>query len=194
VGPVKVDRFNFESIIKETVKEFGEGWIILLDVRPEKYNEANMTLLRLLANKLQYAGIIIDLNRPFKNLLSFLEHQEIDYSNMHFIDAISREVGAEIVQQENVTYVSGPQGLTEICIEFGKTVPKLPVERKFAFLDSLTALTIYNNVKSVAKFSHFITAKMRMLGVSGVMISISEKTNETLYDALAQVCDRVIKL
>ena len=45
----------------------------------------------------------------------------------------------------------------------------------------LSTLFIYNKVGPVAKFAHFLTQKMRFLGVKGIILSLEiESDNETI--------------
>ena len=116
------------------------------------------------------------------------------YNNLLFIDAISKDVGAKLSLNQNVSYLGGPKNLTDISIEVERLVPKLSLDKKFLFLDSITTLAAYNSVQSVTKFSHFMTSKMRALNLSGIVISMEQNTHPEIYASLAQVCDRIIKL
>ena len=67
-------------------------------------------------------------------------------------------------------------------------------EDRFIFFDSLSTLLIYNQSKSVSKFAHFLTGKMREWKIKGVLISLQKNIDENLIAQVSQFCDRIIEV
>jgi len=65
---------------------------------------------------------------------------------------------------------------------------------RFIFFDSLSTLLVYNQSKSVTKFAHFLTGKMREWKIKGVLISLQKNTDERLIAQVSQFCDRIIEV
>ena len=70
-----------------------------------------------------------------------------------------------------------------------QAVRAIPGEKKFLFFDSLSTLLIYNKPITVAKFIHFLSGKMRMWRVKGIIISLEKESDKELLSELSQFCD-----
>ena len=62
------------------------------------------------------------------------------------------------------------------------------------YWDSLNTLLIYNDVRTVARFIHFLAGKMRTWKVKGIIVSLQKKGNEDLINELSQFCDIELEL
>jgi hypothetical protein len=182
------------GLLRKAYKGMKKDWIILLNVSAENYLHINLESLKLLLNELDYGGIMVDLNRPYGSILPLIEEHKVDTSDLHFIDAISKNVGAKLLDNGRVSYLDSPNSLTDISLEIEQKTPEIKSEKKFLFLDSLTTLSLYNSVATTAKFSHFLASKMRVLGLGGILISLEKKTHPELFETLAQVCDKIIDM
>ena len=70
----------------------------------------------------------------------------------------------------------------------------IPGEDKFLFFDSLSTLLLYNQMGVVAKFVHFLSGKMRVWKVRGVIISLKREHDKDLIDELKGFCDLTLNL
>ena len=70
----------------------------------------------------------------------------------------------------------------------------IPTKDKFLFFDSLSTLLLYNDVSVVAKFVHFLSGKMRVWRVKGIIISLRRKIDEDLIEELKGFCDMTLNL
>ena len=75
-----------------------------------------------------------------------------------------------------------------------QAVTSLPGSEKFLFFDSLNTLLLYNEVRTVARFIHFLSGKMRVWKVKGIIVSLKKKGNEELIKELTQFCDIQLEL
>jgi len=66
--------------------------------------------------------------------------------------------------------------------------------KKFVFFDSLTTMLIHNEPYVFARFIHSILTRMRLNGVGGVLISLTDSSNYDIRAEIAQLCDKVIKI
>jgi hypothetical protein len=61
-------------------------------------------------------------------------------------------------------------------------------------MDSLSTLLLYHNVGTVSKFSHFLTGRMRMWGLRGILMAVEKEADPKFTNQLAQFCDIVVTL
>lgn len=171
-----------------------EEGVILVIPTAEEYQEVNQEIIHHLVQEKDLNGIYTTVNEPYRTVKNFLQEGGIDTENIFFVDAVSMDIGAEEVERENVMYLESPQHLTDISIVMSESIGKLPEGEKFLFFDSMSTLTIYNNITTVAKFAHFLTGKIRNWNVTGVIISIESEADEQVINRLKQFADRVIEL
>ena len=122
------------------------------------------------------------------------ERKKIDTKLIIFIDAVTKTVGGNIKKTRNCLYIGNPENLSDISLAMDQAVRALGNKEKFLFFDSLSTLLIYNKVNTVARFIHFISGKMRIWKVKGIIISLQKDKDKELIDELSQFCDVTIKL
>lgn len=178
---------------KDAFKEVPEQWLLLFIVNAKEYLETNMAILKEVKKQEDIGGIYITLNRPYASLIKILEQNNIKTDNLFFLDCITKTVGAE-KEQENCLFLESPQNLTQLAIAIDEIAKAMPMKNKFLFIDALSTLLIYNQAGTVAKFLHFITGKMRVLELKGVMLSVEKELDPKIAEHLEQFVDKVIDL
>ncbi len=177
--------------IEEELHGLPENFIVLTLVRSENSEKANMALLDYLVNKKGYKGNYIAVSRPFKNISMLLKNNAIDSEQLFFIDCISRDLGGE-VEAHNCVYIDSPQHLTDLSIAMQELFAMKHGE--FVVIDSVNTLSIYNDHERLMKFMHFVSSKIRLHELKGVMISLHKGTDPTFVSEISQFCDKVIDL
>jgi len=181
------------DLVKE-LKSVSPQEIVLILSDEKKYLKTNLSLLDILTNKMKEKGIYVTINRPFNSLTELLEKNKIKTKNIFFIDAITLTVVGEAEEVPNCLFINSPNSLTELGIALGEAFKAMKTkEDRFIFFDSLSTLLIYNQSKSVSRFAHFLTGKMREWRIKGVLISLQKNTDEKLIGQVSQFCDRIIE-
>jgi len=134
------------------------------------------------------SGVYVTLNKPYETMISTFKENNIDTKMILFIDAITKIVGGNVKKKGNCLFIGSPEKLSDISIAMDQAVMSLPQE-KFVFFDSLSILLLYNNPRIVAKFIHFLSGKMRVWHVRGIIISLRKKEDKELIKELLQFCD-----
>ncbi len=182
------------DLVKELNKVKKEEIVLILSDE-KKYLETNLKILNTLTNKLDEKGIYVTVNRPFDSLNKLLEKNKIKTKNIFFIDAITLTVVGEAKEVPNCLFINSPNSLTELGIALGEAFSAMKKkEDRFIFFDSLSTLLIYNQSKSVAKFAHFLTGRMRQWKIKGVLISLQKHVDARLIAQVSQFCDRIIEV
>jgi len=168
--------------------------LVLVLVDAKRYTEANIQILKYLSINKKLPGIYVTVNKPYLTIKKILENVGINTKTIIFIDAISTHTGTQKKEADGCLFLDTPADLTGMSIIITEAVKGLPTKNKFLFFDSLSTLSIHNSAGSVAKFAHFLTARMREWGVVGVIISMEKETNPKLISQLTQFCDSCIEL
>ncbi|HDM67170.1 MAG TPA: hypothetical protein ENG62_02150 [Thermoplasmatales archaeon] len=177
-------------------KEFDglpEGWIVLLETSAERSLEVSLAALQYLINNKEYIGIVLSASRPYKNLVQLYENKGIDTSRILFLDCISKSQSLDIDQAGNVIYLDSVSDLTNISLALKGSMEKIPGD-KFVYIDSITTMLIHNTPEMFARFIHGVLTKMRIQGISGLLISLENETDKEIRAEIAQLCDRIVKL
>jgi len=181
------------SKIDSHFKDLPEGFITLVLSDADKLLETNLSILKELTSK-KHFGLYVTVNQPYKQIVKTLDKNSIDMSNMFFIDCISRMAGEKSRKGENVVYITSPSGLTELGIAISQALDSFPQkEKKYLYMDALSTLIVYNTAGTIAKFSHFIMNKIRLMGLSGVFIAVNKEIDETLIAQISELCDNIVK-
>jgi len=181
-----------KEIIHELKKM--DNSVILATVSAKDYQYMNIKLIHCLTRDIGIPGVYVTLNKPFTTLKQLFKKTKIDTRLIVFIDAITKTVGGKINKTKECLYIGTPDNLSDISLAMDQAVTSLPEGDKFLFFDSLNTLLIYNDIRTVARFIHFLAGKMRVWKVKGIIISLQKKGNEDLINELSQFCDMELEI
>lgn len=178
--------------IKKELKKLPENYLALFIIDSANYLDTNIAVVKEIVNK-NNSGVYITLNRPYNSLTKVFEDKGIPTNRIFFIDGITKSVG-KTEKAKNCLYVESPQNLTHLSIIISKATEALPTKEKFLFLDALTTLMIYNKAGTVNKFLHYLTGRMRILKLKGVLLSIQKDLDPKIEQQITQFVDKTIDL
>ena len=167
------------------------GSVTTIIVDSPLYLKTSIDVLKFLVDEKRLSGVYVTVNRPYSNIETTLQTNEVDLSKLFFIDAVTNMAVQTSNRTENCLYVASPESLTDISIALDQTI-NASSQKDFMFFDSLSALLIYNNVDTVSKYLHVLTIKMRVLKVQTFLISLEKETDEKLKSRLTQFSDNLI--
>ena len=188
-----LEQVNAESDIFQEFSDLPDEWIVLAETSAEKTLGISLSMIKHLVNDKDYAGIIVSASRPYTNLVNIYQQREIDTNKILFIDCISKSQSVELEEAGNVVYQDAVSDLTNISLSIKQAMDKIP-GKKFVFIDSITTMLIHNTSEIFSRFIHGIVTKLRIEGVSGLLISVEEETDEHVRSQIADLCDKVIKI
>lgn len=163
--------------IEDQLKGLPEKFIVLVVVSSDKFQQTSMQLLDVLTKRYKGGGYIT-VNKPYQSMTKLLKNNNISERNVFFIDCVTAYLREKNAISKNCYFVDSPADLTEISIALD---PILKDDvHQFLMVDSLDILKVYNNYESVIKFAHFLTGKLRMHDMSGVLLAVEEKSEEKL--------------
>ena len=177
--------------LQEALDGVPDDYIVFIETSAEDSFEVSTLLVKYFSSK-NDRGIILSANRPYVNLISVYEKNDIDVSKMFILDCLSKSQHADS-PADNVTFIENLSALTDISLSIEEHINGTP-GKKFIFVDSLTTMLIHNKPYVLARFIHNIFTKMRLKGVGGVVISLQDNSNRDIKAEIAQLCDKVIKI
>jgi len=181
---------DIKALDKELSK-LPDDYIVLVETSAENAFDVALAVVRFLTKKSDY-GIIVSANRPYTTLLNAYQRNNIDTSKVFIVDLISKNLNGHF-KAENVMFIDNVSSLTDISLSVNRHMKELN-GKKFVFFDSLTTMLIHNEPYVFARFIHSILTRMRLNGVGGVLISLTDSSNYDLRAEIAQLCDKVIKI
>ena len=176
-----------EQLEKEL--EHSKEYVALATVSAKEYQEANMEIIAYLVNTQNTPGVYVTLNRSFETVAERLKKRNVDTEMIIFIDAVTKTAGGKLEKTEKCLFIGNPENVSDISMAMDQAVRAIPEKEKFLFFDSLNTLLLYNQPATVAKFIHFISTKMRVWKVKGIIISLEKESDKELIDELSQFCD-----
>ena len=179
--------------------------VVLFLVNPKKYMNVNLEIIKIVIKQNKFSGIYITVNRPFSTLVNIMEKKGIDTDKIFFIDCITKMIpsprGISLVPRKkfevkkNCIFIPSPARLTEIGLALSEALSGMKHPKtKFLYLDSLSTLSIYNDLSTIAKFVHFLTTRIRLFGVVGLIMCVEKKMDNKLFNILSEVCDMTIEV
>ena len=185
-----------EKEIEEKLNKLPIEFIALIMSTAEVYSIAQEIALKVLVANKSMCGTYVTFNRPYSTLKTSVEGQGLDVSRLFFIDLITESAGGKVERRadDRCFYVSSPKNLTELSILIEQAMLRLPREKRFVFIDSISTMLIYNDADTVLRFIHSLTGKMRLLGITGIIFLLEKESDEKFLAQVAQFCDRVITI
>jgi len=179
--------------------------VVLFLVEPKKYMNINLEIIKIVIKENKFSGIYVTVNRPFITLVNIMKKKGIDTNRIFFIDCITKMIPSprgisltsrrKFEKKENCIFIPSPSRLTEIGLALSEALSGMRHPRnKFLYLDSLSTLSIYNDLSTIAKFVHFLTTRVRLFGVVGLIMCVEKKMDDKLFNILSEVCDMTIEV
>lgn len=181
-----------DQMMRNSFRNLGRDLAVMVITSGEELMKINIQVVKTMM-KDRGLCLYVAINQPYSRLKTILENGRVDTSRVFFIDCITETSGGRAERVRNCLFVNSPSNLTELGISITQALQAMP-GKKFLFVDALSTLVIYNSPKSLAKFSHFIMTRVKLLGLAGIFMVVEKEMEEVLLSQIKQFCDRVIKL
>ncbi|PIZ51647.1 hypothetical protein COY27_02940 [Candidatus Woesearchaeota archaeon CG_4_10_14_0_2_um_filter_33_13] len=168
-----------------------KDYVALAIVDAKKYQKTNIKIIEEMI-KSNLPGVYVTLNRPYENIKAIFEKEKIDTSKVIFIDSVTETVSGKVKKRDDCLFIGGPKNLSDLSLAMDQAIMAIPKKDKFLFFDSLSTLALYHDINVVAKFIHFLSGKMRVWKIKGIIISLRRDKDKELIDELNSFCDLTI--
>ena len=177
--------------IRKQIEEMASPYdnpLVLLSVDPLVYQNGVLDALRYFSERFG-TGLYIALNKPFATLQGSFERGGVPPGKVFYLDSVTNTPERET---ESCHFMGRMRELTDLCIAVSKVVSERK-EIRFVLLDSVSTLLIYNDPRSVARFCHAVTERLRGLGLPAALVLVETEEGRDVVAQLAQFCDAYVK-
>jgi len=183
---------------QEIARELGEvppSSAVSLEMSVDNYLDVIRGVLDMFANKKEMDTIYVTATISSEQIRRVLEAQEIDTSNIYFVDCISHiMMGASTAQQdEHTTLVESPTMLENLMLKVEYLIRRSQAKEKLVVLDSINALAIHNNNWILSEFLHILVSGLRSRDAFTIIFSVEEHSTPEINNMVNLVCDHGIK-
>ena len=174
--------------IEDAFGKLERPFTVLTLVDSNEYTQMQNEILR----KFQEQNVIyITISNSYTKILSQLEKEKISSEKISFIDMISVDRGIETTQEENVSLIDSPTGLTELVEQLEKNLKKTG-KNTIVILDSISTMTVYNDTGTAEKVIHTMIGKINTNNASAILMSSDSKETEKITKTIGQFVDKTI--
>ena len=174
--------------IEDAFGKLESPFTVLTLVDSNEYTQMQNEILR----KFQEQNVIyITISNSYTKILSQLEKEKISSEKISFIDMISVDRGIETTQEENVSLIESPTGLTELVEQLEKNLKKTG-KNTIVILDSISTMTVYNDTGTAEKVIHTMIGKINTNNASAILMSSDSKETEKIIKTIGQFVDKTI--
>ena len=117
--------------LQEALDGVPDDYIVFIETSAEDSFEVSTLLVKYFSSK-NDRGIILSANRPYVNLISVYEKNDIDVSKMFILDCLSKSQHADS-PADNVTFIENLSALTDISLSIEEHINGTP-GKKFIFV------------------------------------------------------------
>jgi len=167
-----------------------DNFVCLSLVAPQNHEQANYAFAKYMTER-GAQGLYVTTNNPYQFLKKKLVQNGVQTDRLYFIDGISQPANPGATA--DCIYLDHLENLTTLGILINHIL-STAAGQKFLIIDSFSTLLLYNAANSLAKFAHFLTARMKSWGVCGIYISLKGQSDPLLISHLNQICDKVLDL
>jgi KaiC/GvpD/RAD55 family RecA-like ATPase len=122
-----------------------------------------------------------------ESVLSSFTSQKIDIGRLRIIDCMSRPLGMDIGETENIKPVNGPMDMTGIGVGAGRLVEEFRGKPVRLCIDSLSTLLMYSSLPTVFRFVHMLNGRMQAAGSLSIGVVETGMHDDRTMAALRQL-------
>ena len=180
--------------LKETFKKEVydlKDYLLFLVVDSKSYQKTSIDVTKYLVSEQNIPGVYVTLNKPYDVVKRDLASNNIDTRLIIFIDVVTI---TESKRAENCLFIGSPEKLSDMSVAIDQAIKAIPTSNKFLIFDSLNTLGIFNKPATLARFVHFLAAKIREWKVKGVILTLGQETDPAVIDELEQFSDATVEV
>jgi len=170
------------------VKTVSLNGLIIVISSSETFQKNNQLLIQRLVKE-KKSGIYVTLSVAHSVIVNRLEKGKSKANSLFFIDGAGKKC-TDGLKEGHYKSVQGPEALTELSIAISEVANT--GNYQFLFLDSIGTLQLYNDFENASKFTRFMTNKLKLMGITCVIISLDESQSEKLNSVLKQSAEFVV--
>ena len=190
---IPLDKVKLSELGKH-LKNIPDNFIILIVSPKDRYESTNIEILKLLCNEEKSSGLYITFDKPYDLVSKTLHDAGVDTGKLFFIDLVTKTKKGSYERTKNCLFIPSPKEISDLGIAIDESIRASKNKKEFLFVDSVSALCLYNSAGTAKKFHHFLTIRMRIGNLQGILMSLPGETEKEIISFLAQFCDKTISV
>ncbi|HEY9204812.1 MAG TPA: ATPase domain-containing protein [Candidatus Methanoperedens sp.] len=152
------------------------------------------------AAKNNNAVITVNTYEPGNRILEWFKENKLvlPESRIGIVDCITKMIGREVDDDENIKIVSSPVDLTDIGVKISQFFEifsfRKNIRKTQLYINSLSTLLMYSNLKTVFRFLYVFTGRIKAAGGLGIYVLESGIHDVQVIATLNQLFDGVIEV
>jgi KaiC/GvpD/RAD55 family RecA-like ATPase len=162
----------------------------------------------LILNLIMYHGATINENAVItvttresaNHILEWFKENKLNLpmDRIGIIDCVSKTLGGEVKEDENIRIAGSPVDLTGIGVKISYFLEIFNVKRNIQknqlHMNSLSTILMYSNIQTVFRFLHVFTGRIKSIGGLGIYLIESGMHDEQAIATLKQLFDGIIEI
>lgn len=150
--------------------------------------------------KIENSAIIVSTREPGERVFGwFSQHNpDIPMSHVGIVDCVTKTLGMGTHDTENIKRASSPVDLTGIGVKisqfFEEFLMKKSMQRTRLCINSLSTIIMYSNIRTVFRFLHVFTGRVKAANALGIYVVESEMHDPQTIATLKQLFDGIIEI
>lgn len=184
-----MSEFDLESL----AAELDDGDIALILAPSEKVAAVNTQIVKHYTDGGALC-VYVSVSKPSATLDRQFKKAGINTENLFYIDCATSLAGNKLTRADNTIFLR-PSELTNLSITMSKAIEGMPKDRgRLLLFDNLSTLMIYNDASSISRFAHAMTSRIRQWGITSIIMTLDEETDETIKSRMTQFVDKVVRI
>ncbi len=146
------------------------------------------------------AVITVNTYEPGNRILEWFNENELvlPESRIGIVDCITKMIGREANYDETIKIVNSPVDLTDIGVKISQFFEIFSIRKNIRkiqlYINSLSTLLMYSNLKTVSRFLYVFTGRIKAAGGLGIYVLESGIHDVQAIATLNQLFDGVIEV
>ena len=149
-----------DTSLLQLLQQYDNRVVLMIEQPADGYFEYNIETIRILIEN-GFKGIYISFQRPFTNIYTILQQQNIDITKLLFIDAAAALSGENQGNNNRCIHISKNIEIDELVRAIYTSLPLLQNKKNFIFIDSLTTIALYKPLSEIMRFSEFLVGLVK---------------------------------
>jgi KaiC/GvpD/RAD55 family RecA-like ATPase len=150
--------------------------------------------------KIENSAIIVSTREPGERVFGWFSQHNPDISMSHvgIVDCVTKTLGMGTHDTENIKRASSPVDLIGIGVKisqfFEEFLMKKSKQRTRLCINSLSTIIMYSNIRTVFRFLHVFTGRVKAANALGIYVVESEMHDPQTIATLKQLFDGMIEI
>ncbi|VVB58773.1 Uncharacterised protein [Candidatus Anstonella stagnisolia] len=173
--------------ITQAVEKIRKKGIYLVKLGAKEQHAVCQAIVRHLGEKVG-AGVYVIVDGKADEVRSGLKKNGVDPSKILFIQCGKKDEG-HFEDDRGIRHAYTP---TEISLTAADEIASGKYD--YLFFNSATTFLMLHDMETTGRFMQYILGKVKLFGITGIVIALNDGHSQALMPMLAELCDEVLEI